>query len=190
MSRGKLLIALLILVLLTAYVYLGMDYIDQRNEHHILVAQITQVSEMLAAIPKVSQDLGERLATAQANLAATQREFPQKMNSTRVVNTILSLADGCKVKAIPLVTESWSTEKVGEHDYQVFRLNVAVEGTFSQVVSFVSHLENGELKTLIVEDLSATVVSEPPGERSFPEGTVPITARLSLTIYARPLTSN
>lgn len=181
--RSRLLITSLIIILLVVYAYFGMDYIKQRQEHEVLFSQITEVTQTLRQISKPPQDMAQRLAAAQASLAAEQSAFPGKINSAEVVNTILKLADDAEVKAIPLVTQPWSMENAGEHDYYVFRLNVTVEGSFSQLVSFVSQLENGKFKTLIVEDLSITGVTEP-------EGTIPVTARLDLAIYTQSPTSD
>lgn len=188
--KRKLLVTLLIIILLVVYYLFGMDYMKQRQEHEALTAQITEVTQALAQIPELPQDLEQRLATAQVRLAAEQSAFPSKMNSTEVINTILELADDCKVKAIPLVTKPWSVENVGEHGYYVLRLSVAIEGSFSQLVSFVSKLENGEFETLMVENLSVTRVSEQSEEESVPEGTIPITASLDLAIYTQSLTSD
>jgi len=185
MSRSRLLIALLVIILLVVYTYFGTDYMKQRREHEVLAAQITEVTGTIAEIPEPALDLGEQLAAVQASLAAEQAKFPSKLNSTRVINAILSIADDCQVKAIPLVSEPWLTENIGEHDYRVFRLNVAVEGSLQQLLSFVSQLENGELKTLIIEDVSVTGAGEQPEGRN-----VPITASLALAIYARPVTSD
>ena len=188
--RSKLLIALLIIVLLVVYYLFGTDYIKQSKEQEMLTPQITEVIEALKEMPEPPQDLEQRLATAQASLAAEQSAFPSQLNSLQVVNTILELADDYDVKAVPLVTQPWSTEKVGEHDYYVFRLTVAVEGSFSKLVSFVSKLESGEFKTLIVENLSVTRADEQSEEEIFPEGTIPVTASLDLAIYTQPLTSD
>ena len=86
-------------------------------------------------------------------------------------------------------TKAWSPEKVGEHDYHVFRLHVAAKGSFSQLVSFISQLEYGEFKTLIVERLSVTRDSQQSGE-SVSEVTIPVTASLNLAIYTPYLTSD
>lgn len=180
--RGKLLITILIIILVAVYYLFGTDYMKQRQEHAALTSQITDATQALAQIPELPQNLEQRLAAAQASLAAEQNEFPSKINSTQVINTILQLADDYGVKATPMVTQSWSTEMVGEHSYSVLRLTVAVEGSFSPLLSFISKLENGEFKTLIVENLSVTRVTEQP------EGTIPITASLNLAIYTQSLT--
>ncbi len=190
MLRSRSLVILLVLALLVVYTYLGMGYMKQRKEHEVLAAHISEVTKALGEIPKPAGDLDEQLVAAQAGLAAEQGEFPGKLNSTRVINTILSIADDCGVRVTPLVTEPWLTEEVGEHDYLVFRLNIAVEGSFQQMASFVSQLENSELKTLLIEDLSVARADEQPEGEGITQTTVPVSAGLSLTIYTRPPTSD
>ncbi len=189
MVKGKLLIAILIIMLLVVYAYFGMGYVRERKEHEALTSQITDISQTLAQIPAPPQDLEQRLETVRASLVAEQSAFPSKMNSTQIIYTILKLANDCEVKAIPLITQPWSMENVGEHDYHVFRLDVAVEGSFSQLVSFLSKLENGEFKTFIVEDLSVTRVTEQSEGQTVTEGTIPVTTSLDLAIYTQPTAS-
>jgi len=185
LTKRKLGIAILIIIVLVGNAYFGLSYMKQHNNHEALASQITDVSQALAQIPQPPQDLEQRLASAQASLAAEQSTFPSKMNSTEVINAILKLADACEVKAIPLITQPWSMENVGEYGYYVFRLDIAVEGSFSQLVSFLSKLENGEFKTLIVKDLSISRVSEQSEGEADTKETIPVTASLSLAIYTQ-----
>lgn len=180
MVKRSLLITILIIVLLVVYYLLGMDYMKQRKEHEALASQIADVTQILEQMPEPPQDIEQRLAAAQASLADEQNAFPSKVSSTKVINTILKLADECDVKAIPMVTQPWSTEDVEEHGYDVFWLNVAVEGSPSKLLTFVSKLENGEFKTLILENLSLTMVDEQSE----------VTASLELAIYTQSLTSD
>jgi len=183
--KAKLLITLITIIVLVVYAYFGMGYMKQRKEHEVLTSQIIEVTQTLRETPQPPQDLEQRLEAAKASLAVEQSAFPSRMNSTQIINTILKLADVCEVKAIPLVTQPWSIENVGEHGYQVFRLNVAVKGSYSQLVAFVSQLERGEYKTLIVEDLSVTRVTEQSEGETVTEGTIPVTASLDLAIYTQ-----
>ncbi len=190
--RGKLLIAILIITLLVVYYIFGMDYINQRQEREALALQITTVTQALAQIsdpPQNLENLEQWLEAAQARLAAEQSMFPTRLNSTEVISTILELANSLGVNAVPLVTQSWSTEVVGENNYDVLRLTVAAEGKFYQLVNFVSRLENGEYQTLVVEDLTvdrAVTASEGNGSG----GIVSFIASFDLAIYAQSLTSD
>jgi len=186
-ARRKLLTAILIITLLVAYYLFGTDYINQRRENAALTSQITEATQALAQMPEVPRNLEQRLEAAQARLDAEQSVFPCNLHSTEVVNTILELADDCGIRAIPLVTQSWSTEVVGEHSYSVLRLTVAAEGNFTQLVSFVSRLENGEYETLVVENLSIARVI---GGESASEEALTFISSFDLAIYAQSLTSD
>ena len=188
MKTKKLLITLLIIVLLAGYYHFGLDYLQKEAEQEALASQITDATRALAQMPEPPVDLEPRLSAVQAQLATEQSTFPGEMNSTKIVNSILELADECEVKAIPLITQPWTTETINDHDYSVFWLNIAVAGTFTQMVSFLSKLEKGGIPTLIVEDLSVTRAIEPSGEESTPEGTIPVNATLALAIYIQPQT--
>jgi len=180
LSRGRLLITALITILLITYCFLGMSYLKQLKAHEALASQISEVRQTIREIPKPPQDLEQQLAAAQTSLAAEQGSFPSKINTTQVINTILELAKGCGVKATPMVTQPWSTEMVGKHSYQVLRLTVMVEGSFPQLTTFASQLENEGYATLVTEDLSITW-----GTEQSEEGTIPTTGSLKLAIYTQ-----
>lgn len=200
MVKSRLAIVILVVVLVVVYYRLGTDYMNQRQEQAELTSQITEVTQAVGEIPQPDQNLEQLLEAAQTNLAVEQSLFPSQVNTTRVIDTILRLAAECEVKAIPLVTDPWSAENIGEHSYYVFRLNVAVEGSFSQFIIFVSKLENGEFDTLIVENISVTRLSQQPEEESsedestedegIAEETIPIMASLDIAVYTQPLTSD
>ena len=79
---------------------------------------------------------------------------------------------------------------VGEHGYHVFRLNIAVKGSYSRLVSFVSGLERGEYQTLVVEDLTVTRITEQPQAEHVDEDTEIVTASLKLAVYTQSPISN
>jgi len=183
--KSKLPIVILIIILSVVYYLFGIDYLNQRKEQKALASQLAEVTQTLGDVPEPPQNLEQQLEAAKASLAAEQGALPGKMNTTQVIDTILRLADDCQVKAIPLITEPWSKENIGQHDYYVFRLNLAVEGSFSQLVYFVKKLENGEFSTLTVEKVSLTRLSQQSEDEGVDEGTILITASLDLAIYAQ-----
>ena len=187
--RRRLIIAFIIIVLLVAYGLLGIDYTKQRKEHETLAVSVADMTQKLQQIPTPPQNLEQRLAVAEASLAATQSAFPTKPNSTQIINRILKLADEYQVKAIPLATQQWSSEKTGK-GYLAFGLQLTVQGRFEQFVNFMNKLENGEFDTLVIEDLSVTrVINKTDGE-VLPDRALSIIANLHVTIYARSVTSD
>lgn len=186
MKTRKLLIIVLVVALLAVYYILGTDYLKQRREHGALASQISEATQALAQIPLPPTDLEPRLAAAQTSLGSVNSTFPGELNSTRIINTILRLADEVGIRAIPLTTQPWTTESVNEEDYSVFRLNIAATGTFTRLSSFLSRLESGELETLVMERVKVDSINELfRGEDSYGDA-IQVSARLEIAVYSRP----
>ena len=100
--------------------------------------------------------------------------------------TVLKLAEATGVKAIPMITQPWATERVNETDYPVFRLNIAAKGTFTQLADFLSRLENGEPGTLVIVNLKVDHVTGLPGDEEKTGDIIEVDASLDIAVYARP----
>ena len=186
MKTRKLLIVMLAVALLAVYYLLGSDYLKQRQQHEALAAGIAGADQALAQITAPPADLQQQLANAQAGLYAANTTLPDRLNSTRIINDILMLADDNGVKAIPLVTQPWATESIIKVNISVFRLNVAVKGTFSQVSSFLNRLENGECETLVIEYATIDSITEPFGGEDVYDDTIQVDAILDIVVYSQP----
>ncbi len=186
MKTRKLLIAILVVALLAVYYILGTDYLKQRQEHGELSSLISMEKEVLTQIPPRPADLKTRLSNAQTGLEEAKNTLPDRLNSTRVINTILRLADEVGVRAIPLATQPWTTESVNGEDYSVFRLHVAVTGSFVQLSSFLSQLENGELETLVMEYITVDKVTGPFRGDGVYASMLQVDASLEIAVYSRP----
>jgi len=189
MKTRKLLIIILVVVLLVVYSLVGTDYQKQRRQHETLMSQITEVTQTLAQVPPPPADLEQRLISAQEELDAEKNSFPSYTNSTRIINTILKLAERIGVKAIPLITQPWTIESVKDQDYSVFRLSVAVTGTFTQLSSFLSSLEKGKPETLVIEYMSVNRVSEYSEGESAASDNIQVNAGLKIAIFSLPLST-
>jgi hypothetical protein len=171
-----------VLVLLVVYYFMVTDYLKQRRENKALASRMDEAAQMLAQIPPSPADLEQRLSAAQSDYESTQNSLPDRLNTTRIINAILRLADDVGVKAIPLITQPWTIESVSDHNYSVFRLSVTATGAFTKLVSFINQLESGEPQTLVIESLLVDRVTDTSGE----DVTIPVEAKLEIAIYARP----
>jgi hypothetical protein len=171
----KLLIASLAVALLAAYYVLGTGYLKQRQEQGLLASEIGAARQAQALVPLPPADLDQRLKESVAGEEAARKAFPERLNTTRLLDAILLQAETDGVKAIPLVTQPWTTETLNGRDYSVFRLDLTVAGDFARVESFLAGLETGDPGTLVVEYLR---VVGPAGE--------PVQAGVRVVVYARP----
>jgi hypothetical protein len=185
MTKYRWLITLLIIALMAGYYLLGTGYMKQRLLHQRLDIQIAEANRTQAQFPKPAPDLEQRLAAVRVKLAAAEGEFPLEVNSTRVIDSMLTLANKVGVKAIPLATQPWQAEKSGEHSYYVFRLNVSVAGSFSELVKFTETLESIASPAFVIEHLNTTREVAPSFEEGLTEERAPVSAIMTLAVYAR-----
>ena len=186
MKTRKLLIIILAVALLAVYYILGSDYLKQGRENEALASQITEATHILAQIPPPPADLEQRLIAARTGLETVNNTLPDKLNSTRIIDAILRLADDIGVRAIPLVTQPWTTESVNGEDYSVFRVHIAVTGTFTRLSSFLSRLESGELETLVMEYLTVDSVTGPFRGEGVYASMLQVNAGLEIAVYSLP----
>jgi hypothetical protein len=172
-----------VLVLVVGIYLLTADYLKQHRENKTLASRIDEMAQVLAQVPPPQTDLDERLNTARNALEATQHSLPDQLNTTRTVDFILKLAEATRVKAIPLATQPWGRENVGDYEYDVFRVDISANGTYTNLVSFINQLETGELKTLTIKSLSVERALDKSGD-------MPVEARLVIAVYVRPEASS
>jgi hypothetical protein len=186
MKFTKLLVIILVAGMLVVYYILGTGYSEQRRQKAALTAEIAGATQQLALIPLTPTDLEHRLAAAGADLDTARNAFPTQLNSTRIINAILILAEESGVKAVPVITQPWSMVSVNEVDFPIFRLNVAVKGSFTRIANFISRLENGEPETMVIGDLKVDRVAGPPADESETSVGLTVEASLDIAVYARP----
>lgn len=135
---------------------------------------------MLALIPPSPADLAERLSEAESNYEAALDSFPGQVNTTGIINTVLRLAGETGVKAIPLITQPWTTEDIDGQEYAVFRLSVTAGGDFAGLADFIDRLETDTPPTLIIESIVLERATD------IEEHAALFEARLEIAVYARP----
>ena len=179
---NKIAIALILVILVVVYGLLAMGYMKQGPEQERLLSEIEEVDQSREALPEPSTTFSELLAVVQANLNAEYEAIPGEISSSDVIDTVFSLAQEIGVRAIPLITQPWTEQYVGESSYRIFRINVEINGLFSQIKEYVSRLESGEFNTLIVERLIVDIEDEEiyAGEMT------PVEANLDLAIFTQP----
>jgi len=171
-------IATITILVLFAFLRWGTDYIQARvlnsanQEKAVLIKEINTANKSIARIPKQDGQLTLRLTQLEKVLAEESRAIPASMDSTLVINSILELAKSCSVTVTPLQTNDWS--KKGEH-YQVYTLQIQVEGSYELIAAFIDRLENELFENLIITSLDIS--------GGLKTGTKPDTANLQLAIY-------
>jgi hypothetical protein len=187
MKFRTLLVIILIAGLLTVYYFFGTDYLKERRDNAATAPQIAAAKAQLAQIPSHPNDIARRRDAASANLTKEKNAFPSWLNSTLLVNAILKLAEASEVKAIPVITQPWAIESAGGINYPVFRLNIAVNGSYIQIADFINRLESEEPETLVIGDLKVVwATGQIPGDNEAGADDLP-EASIDIAIYSRPV---
>jgi hypothetical protein len=175
MKIWKWLVALLILIVLAAYTYLGMGYLTQNSHTKAKLSELSGLRAVLSMIPEIPADLTERLAAARAELAAAESAFAGEMDGNVIIDTVLRLADEAGVKGVPLSSHPQAEEQISNRNFSVFHLSVEVTGNFQQIRDFLELLESSGLNTMTVNYLKVVRASANPDAM--------MTADLNLAVY-------
>ena len=184
--RNKFLITILIIAIGAVYCLFGLNYIKQQPEQAALINRISDTGQALAQLPVPPQDLDGKLAAAEAKLSTAQNSFPAELNSTQFINYVINLAERYHVTVIPFTTDAWSTQTFRNYDYNILRLDMAVSGSYPQLVSFISKLEEGDYRTLVIEDVILTRYPEQADAAGDNTETGEVKGNLQLAIYTQP----
>jgi Tfp pilus assembly protein PilO len=184
MKTRTLFIIILVASLLAVYGFIGSDYLNQRNQRDDYNSQIDDASATLMLIPQPPADLEVRLAAAQDSLEEAKNTFVLDFTITEIINKILESANQTNVLAIPLQTEPWMQESISGQTYSVLRVYFQITGEYTQLVMFLHELQNGELKTLVIESLMVEAIPGISLLESSERYTLPLTANIKIAIYA------
>jgi len=176
MKSWKWLIAIIIIALLAGYYVFATGLLKEHRRNGDLTSQLNNLTEELAAIPPASTDLEERLSAARADQAAAENAFSGETNDTRIVDSVLRLAEAVGVTAIPLATRPWTIELIDGNNYSVFYVTFSVTGDFPHMQSFIQGLEISEIKTLAIKRLQ---LAAPPAESGGG-----LTADIDIAVYS------
>ncbi|MBI2852600.1 MAG: hypothetical protein HYX84_05830 [Chloroflexi bacterium] len=177
MKRIRLLTWFILVIIIAAagYVFLLTTYVRQQREQRELTFQIDQLRPAMSGAGDNLDDLERRLAAARSEVAAEHSSFPSVLSNTEIVDWVQQVAQQSQVKAFVLQAKAISSEKIGTNTYNVLRLEVAAEGSFSQLRVFIQRLEEGILKTLVIDRVNIALDQAQSS------------VSLSLSVYAHPL---
>jgi hypothetical protein len=157
----------------------------QSAEIDLLSGELNQVSQNITRVPALPADLEVRLDLARAGLTAAQTALPPEFNRNDVIDYIINLAKECRVEALPISSQGWMVEKIGQ-SYPVLKLNFIITGSFTQANEFIDRLQNGKYQTLSVPEIAITRQSAPDSTGTFSGDNTMVTVSLNISIYARP----
>lgn len=172
----------LILLVAVAAANLYVWRIDTAGEEQIagLTGNISALEQQIDEITLPADDLDAKLVALEAELALTQEGFPATVDRNEVTDYLLKTAEECGVQILPLVSEGWSEENIGQ-SYNVLSLSAIAEGSLTDVKKFITCLQNGRYKTLTIPD--CTVERKDTKTISSNEDEMQVTVDIKIGIY-------
>ena len=182
---ATLIIVAALIIVIAANALVWKNRLDKGSEINLLTGEIARVSREIKNSPDPPADLQSRLAAARADLTAAQTAFPAQFNRNDIIDYIINLSRECQVEVLPISSQGWVAEKASQ-SYPVLKLNATLTGSFAQANEFIDKLKNGKYGTLLIPEISFTRLSSPDSSGVFSGEQTMVTARLSISIYARP----
>jgi hypothetical protein len=180
MLARRITIALVTILVLTAFMLWGTDYIhafvmrSANPEKERLAEEIDIVSQSIAKKPVQDEQAILKLAQLEKELAEEEAIFPESMDSALVIDSVIELAKSCGVTVVPMQTRDWSQKSA---NYMVYTVSILVEGDYEKIVTFISHLENE-----LFENLTIVSIGISRGQKTDAR---PDSANLQLAVYSR-----
>jgi Tfp pilus assembly protein PilO len=169
-------------ILLVAYLVIGISYFQERQEQSNLKEQIEAGGGTLSGsgdAQKTLKDLQQRVAQADDELAVLQNALPEELDSAALIEHLIASADQSDVRiqqmnALPPKEVKAKDDEDERTGYVVLRHTLAVDGSLSDLLDFLSRIEGDVAHTAAVGDL----------------GIVPLEAGQRMTVgvsfYAKP----
>lgn len=171
---------------------LGFRYIQSQREQHVVASEVAAGRKSLSEYGDAASRQ-ERLATAEAELAAEGAAFPHRLSSSGTVGALIQLAEQHALQVMDVKTQPGSEQQLGDHTYRSLSVHVQVEGALTALRNFIKEVESGALRAASVDQLRIDIINQPPasGAESLSNGpgTAEVQQSLSVSlefsVYAR-----
>ncbi len=142
------------MIIMGTYLHFWTTYTGAQTNQEDISFQIDQI--WIYANAPIMEDFAiedKLLAAAEAELDAQQQLFPTRMNSMKIMRTLLEMAKKHDV-TITLQTQEFPA---GSHEFEsctMLQSSVQTSGTLDDLQNFVSYLEDGPIRTLELEEVN------------------------------------
>ena len=179
-------VLLLIGFFLIIYIAFGFVYFQQSSKQGDLEEQVARIS-LIVAKPLASK---EKL---QADYDEVNSALASVTDSSDAIATIVDIAEKSGIDVTPgsdkLIVPSAAVreEKVGGDTYQVFSFkNVSVQGSYDNVIAFISDLDSGETqKTMVLKKVTINQIEVKVEGEEATEGEEKVEVEVGTRIEAR-----
>lgn len=159
-KHAKIACAIIIVLAIGAFVYIGLMYNDEQGKQDDLTAEVESARHKWEDIKdRPVEDLGSVLQLTKEELAYWDNMFPIGLDSNDVTEILLYAAIQSRVDILPLSgIKPGVVEEINGNQYLKMDFNLRPKGTIYEVLSFVNSLETGNIGekqygTMVLDDV-------------------------------------
>ena len=173
-TRPRVLIILLVLGLIVVYASLISSYVNQNKAQVALRDQIDTAKKTLSLLPAAPADSQKRLDEAQkAYDAALSAVSESSIDSTQVIEDLITTAGSNNLTVNPAVTETWTERTYGLTTYRILPLTLDIKGSHQAIIDYIQRLEDRtQFPYLAIEGLTMSAVSPGNGASDIQQATL------------------
>lgn len=146
-------LSLVILGCVIGIIILTIMSLSAKQEQDDLEAAIKDAKKELAQAQSVNlEEMEQELAEIEGQLDEIEVNFPSNLDSTDVMEIVLGYADKHHVKILPIRMSPTGETVVQGKKYYLVSFDATIQGTFSNLLGFISELEDGEYETITIGD--------------------------------------
>lgn len=152
----RIIIAGAIVVFIGAFLFWGTGFIydmawaRSTPERETLVNEIENTQRILDSRAEIDNTLQYQLEELQSQLDYELTELPDNIYIPGLIDEMLSLAEGTGISIVPLRTTDWTKTEGG---YQVYQIQVLVEGEVDSITDYITRLEHGGVSSIVTTSL-------------------------------------
>jgi len=171
-------VAIIAIIVINFIMWKG--YFVEKSQIDVLNEEIAQVNEQTSQVAQPPSGLESQLLEAQNDLMKALQVFPANIDRNDVVDFIIYTANACNVQMIPLVSNGWEIESIGQ-SFIVLKYHGTVNGILINVSNFITMLRNGDYPTMIITGCDVERVSGLIAD--IPDSDIVVNIELSIALY-------
>jgi len=171
---------LAIIAIIVVNIIMWKNYFAEKSQIGVLKDEVAQVNQQTSQVAQPPSGLEPKLLAASNNLTAALQVFPANVDRNDVVDFVLHTANSCNVQMMPLISDGWDIESMGQ-SYFALKYHGTVTGTLINATNFITLLRNSDYPTMIIT--GCNVERESGLFTDIPDSNIEVTIDLSLALY-------
>ncbi|HSW59087.1 MAG TPA: hypothetical protein VLH15_11825 [Dehalococcoidales bacterium] len=186
MKQTRLLTIILVITLAAAIVYVLGDFNQQTKKLAAYTDQIENQKMALSNLPVLPAEIEKHLEMLSVRTAAALQAIAnQNLNTTSLVDSLLTAAGKHQLAVSPISAGSWNYTTAGNARYRVLPVEMHIQGDLFELIAFLDQIDEFDsYPNLVVQTLSI-IPTDQLLTNQLVDADHPVSAVLNLAIVVR-----